>query len=811
MSPKPREPGKFTHTVASLKNLLKLANIEIPKKSKLADLRILCEQNKLVALQPPDMKSSKKICIVKCALKSAMALNEKDFEAFSGDVEKFVRIVSMMMRRASLALSFHMTKLAAADEPIPDFYDNDKVKDTFWKNWLKIGIDDVYPDTASKISYLKIEHVLGKIIDKNSNSLAIYAKEYPMHFDQILGYAGHTLKTVVTNNAWVPLFNRLARLTKKTLKALKVDKSITTYKVMSVIRSEIQEMQDWPEPLQKYVSEVRMRLEAGAGERLYDKYGYEEVTFGVMFKFNYWMQTRFEALEVKRMKLMPIFGVGRVHVRLDTRTLMAIANKILPENKLRTEIALLTKTKAARDPELYMFEDHKRPATLKKKNCVNIEDWEAYKLRLQDYEQKVNVTKESNEYKEQKARFEHLQKLQNQIVSDLFQTKYITMKLRQGYVFDSSIQTDGVSISLQFSKSVMVPTFKKNGKKIISQPDDEVVESLEYDRDLSTLLPDKKTIVIGNDPGRNNLAFVTYFDSQNSKSWSLTRGAYYADSGINKLNQEKNIRFQGIASKWIKLGGEGIGLSTSKASDIEAYLKEYSKFYEDWWTLALNRRESRYNLQRYSGKRSVMDTFYSKIKKDLTKLFPGTSIDVAYGSAVNTMPSTGKGEVAAPVGGMFAACKRVFKGNDRVSVTDEFRSTMIGWKHGTKKEHVYKTFRKTPTGIKETLHHTTNNKMPVVKDCDVKMVEAYNERKQHQGKKRRGGGSFTKSLTGDEPVFKEKERKLRYPEVRGLRFLPEVSMYFDRDREAALTIGRLHCMELLGEQRPYPFNRKCKL
>jgi hypothetical protein len=53
------------------------------------------------------------------------------------------------------------------------------------------------------------------------------------------------------------------------------------------------------------------------------------------------------------------------------------------------------------------------------------------------------------------------------------------------------------------------------------------------------------------------------------------------------------------------------------------------------------------------------------------------------------MPAKGKGEIAAPVGGMFAACKRVFKGTDKVSVTDEFRSTMLSWTYGTKKERVY--------------------------------------------------------------------------------------------------------------------------
>jgi hypothetical protein len=47
----------------------------------------------------------------------------------------------------------------------------------------------------------------------------------------------------------------------------------------------------------------------------------------------------------------------------------------------------------------------------------------------------------------------------------------------------------------------------------------------------------------------------------------------------------------------------------------------------------------------------------------------------------------------------------------------------------------------------------------------------------------------------------------RYPEVRGLRFVPETRMYLDRDKSSALAIGRLRCMELLGRARPAPFCR----
>ena len=88
-------------------------------------------------------------------------------------------------------------------------------------------------------------------------------------------------------------------------------------------------------------------------------------------------------------------------------------------------------------------------------------------------------------------------------------------------------------------------------------------------------------------------------------------------------------------------------------------------------------------------------------------------------------------------------------------------------------------------------------------------MKAYLEKKTIQGKHRRGGTSKEYDKSQGISVKKNKEGKqIRYPEVRGLRFSPEDGMYLDRDREAALTIARLCCMEKLGLPRPYPFDRR---
>ena len=110
---------------------------------------------------------------------------------------------------------------------------------------------------------------------------------------------------------------------------------------------------------------------------------------------------------------------------------------------------------------------------------------------------------------------------------------------------------------------------------------------------------------------------------------------------------------------------------------------------------------------------------------------------------------------------------------------------------------VYKSFKSDKA---EVLHHTTCIKAPFIKNPDdIERVNTYNNRKTIQGKHRRGIGDPTKQKT------------IRWPEVRGLRFNQKDCMYHDRDREAALTIARLCCMEMKGLPRPYPFDMRFKL
>ena len=95
--------------------------------------------------------------------------------------------------------------------------------------------------------------------------------------------------------------------------------------------------------------------------------------------------------------------------------------------------------------------------------------------------------------------------------------------------------------------------------------------------------------------------------------------------------------------------------------------------------------ESRSNFQRYIGKRAVLDGFFGAIKRTMVKRQPGATLRMAYGSAGPNMAPGGRGEQSVPTTGTYAACRRVF---DTV-LTDEFRSTCVGWASGVRNELVY--------------------------------------------------------------------------------------------------------------------------
>lgn len=111
---------------------------------------------------------------------------------------------------------------------------------------------------------------------------------------------------------------------------------------------------------------------------------------------------------------------------------------------------------------------------------------------------------------------------------------------------------------------------------------------------------------------------------------------------------------------------------------------------KEWWEVALKRAEARSKMRRYMGKRSTLDSFFARVYKEARQLVePREKVVMAYGAAVKTMKSHGRGEVAVPVDGAYASCVRVF-GKDKVVLESETNTTAMSWMSGRRYERVYK-------------------------------------------------------------------------------------------------------------------------
>lgn len=767
------------------------------------------------AAEPPPAQADAgpteiKLRIVKCSLRRALALPDADYALFSAMVERYVEYVSRTMRRASLALLRHLVALAEAGQPVPDLFHQ---SDTYWKNWLRWGYGS---GPAVDGGALPVPPSLGPVPA---------VPEGVVELDQVVAYAAITFRTAVQNNAYVPLIPRLTRLLKGELAHRNDPAAPDWWQVLQQLRAKEPNYTGWPVWLRDYVMDVRDRLDvpAAGGVYIHDEWG-KQMSFPRLFRFNYWMQQRFRALELRRLALSPIIKVGRKHVRLDTRVLIQMYTRLFPEDdRVRLVRQLKARHDAARkaqEPGFLHPDDvflPKAPAAIKKSSCT-AEAWDAYRKAVKDHEAVVADIRASPVYQAQLKAHRLMADARLAVTRALFSS--IPIPKSGSWEFDGSVVTDGVSVSLQYvSVRPMLDSGlprKKTSKKG-KQPSTDV-----YDRHLTTFIPGPSdgggdVLVLGVDPGRINIATVSYVidDARNKLvretghpvqySWTLSRGEYLTTSGVRHMDQKKAERFSSLHPHWSSLGADAAALRTSRLEDLDLYLTRLSAFDEQWWQLALRRRESRDNLRRYSGKRSVLDAFFSRVKRRAEKMFPGVDVRVGYGSAVLSMKPTGRGEVAVPTTGTYLACKRVF-GSKAVGVVDEAYTTQKEWETGDVKELVYAVITGDDPRTSRHLRHTTSRRPPEVLEEHRAATLAEIEKMKSAAARRRS------VLTGEPATPAPRQQpqppeRLRYPEVRGLRFSPERRMYLNRDREAARTIARLRTQELRGLLRPVPFCR----
>lgn len=846
------EAPKFTER-DRLATLLDLANVTYPKKASAGVLHDLCVAN---GLEDPEFEEFIEYSTVKCGLQSAMSLGEEEYGQFNQHVEAFVERVSRMMRRASLALSFHVTRQLRLGLPIDDLYNQ---KDTYWKDWMRVGLNDTFPTPAEAGCSVTLGVEEDGSVRVGIKDVALFVRESfqlvgpvldrlepdsPMYFDQVLTYASRLLQTVVTNNAWVPLFKRLGRLAKIMVgqwreAKLVGKKDMYADRLMTAVRSADPAMDTFPECARQWVKDVRTRLHVNEGAFVFDNHGHKTMTFEQAARFNMWMQTEFKRLEARGIKVMPVVNVGRQHVRLDTKTLNFLICSLFPNNKnvmalkelsrgvnpdkillpqapekppkgssttteyklaVKEHKALVEEIKAGSEYTEMMkaYLEHKAtmtkmaeavkpviPKAPKKPNpnTCSPEEMVAYKREKEAHERVVTCMKAGGgEAADIKAK---LDAARLEVASGVFGN----IPKRKDWSFSGMVVTDGVAVSILYQRTVRRQVVAKTKKKAARVKAEEKIAST-YDPHLTTVLDD--VAVVGLDPGRTCLACVAYvFTDKNGvlryKSWRLSRGHYYEKSGIMSAERRKAKQWASMKAGFTTLAG-----ATLKAVDeaeILEYLRLAGNISDAWWGLALLRRESRDALGAYMGKRRVLDRFFAKIHRHFRK--EGKQVEIAYGEAGLTMNPTGRGEVAVPTGGTYKAAIRAF-GEAKVKPTDESHSTKNSWETGAVKGRVYMR-------ADRTLGHTNEDKTPVVPENEKAAVMQLINDIAEKRRSTRGGGSR-------EP-FKPRGGQLRYPEVRGLRFCNETRKYVDRDLTAAMTIARLRVMEILGLGRPAPFAR----
>jgi hypothetical protein len=588
-------------------------------------------------------------------------------------------------------------------------------------------------------------------------------------------------------------------------------------RVMRAIRSAAPMIDDWPPVLCRWINDVRTRLDCEPGEYLFDNHGKDKMSFVRVVELNYWMQTQLRTLGARGIRLMPICKVKRHFVRLDVKTLGKIFAAEFPEHPLVKTVQAARKAYADAvtattgksgigDPDNYVLPS--APQKRSKKDVRSVDEWDEYKASLDAHAEEVRLVKVGEPYVRLRALYDALDDARTALPFAFFGGM---PRRASGWKFKGSIATDGVAVSALYTR--VVKRRKSHGVHPPKEPTAEP-SSLDYDRDLASV--NEQHVVLGLDPGRNNMAFIAvlYLDPVTGKlvrqRWRLTRGTYYTESGMRSADEVNAKRRAPLTTAFATIATPETTLNALYCSEIAEYVHRVRSFSDSWWKLGLDQNQSYAAMRAFRGKRRVMDGFFSRVIRDVRGAFGKEQrIDIAYGSAGLTMSPTGKGEVAVPTAGLFKACRRVAATFSDVTVTptDEHCSTKMSWETGHEKEAVYVGQLAGATGgWVKALGHVAGKTMPKVPDSLVDAVKADAVAKKEKKKKRKANAD----VDSDSGLWKKKTTKkvdVRFPEVGGLRFCPERRLFLNRDLEAACTIARLRVLELTGKARPLPFWR----
>jgi hypothetical protein len=228
-------------------------------------------------------------------------------------------------------------------------------------------------------------------------------------------------------------------------------------------------------------------------------------------------------------------------------------------------------------------------------------------------------------------------------------------------LFTGTVETDGVALCTHYTKPKITRADQKAAKKKGAQEPPRPID-LSYYR------------VLGLDPGRTNIFCIAeQNDDGTFMKYTLTRKQYYKESGMTNAEKDR-LKWQ----KGVKEEVEALSLASPKGLDLEAhaqFLAAWSVTRGALWDEFSKKKWGRSRMRVYGGKKRCMARFFNRVQAGGSD--PTKEVIIAYGAA--GFAPTGKREKAVPTKWALDECRRRFK----TWLTDEFRSTRVGWEDGT--------------------------------------------------------------------------------------------------------------------------------
>lgn len=513
--------------------------------------------------------------VIKCSLRGAICLPGDRKHDLLQCLETLVVVVSKLMRRGSLLALLHYTRLLSPDPDRPA----GTVKmwqDTGWRQAMTIGLPhfriNKLEDPEMRVTYEAYKHLfpadLGRLPTGAANTLT---------------HAADQLQTAFTNNLWMPLMPRLKRLCRAWLKHHQQhnqpDGRMKCPSVHDLVRAVELGTSDtgWAVPAVEFVTEVRRRLGlANASTKLTEAHAKRNQQ--QMLLFLAWLQQRMEVLGGNGIRLCPVFGVHRQHIKLDRTCLVHLLHGIglMPQHLVSPAAGTETGQGA-------------------------------------EYQQ---VT---------------------ELLRSVFEPPRPTMagKSRQWWGF---LATDGVAASFGYAsdKPVSKGNLRGNKTKTVAgggskeaaphaqpNPDGLVVVGID---------PGRCTIVhAATQVGRHTLEWTLA-----RKRYYLEAGLSQAQAKVGRWDAAM------INGAWHQMNQQGGALRTSSLRELTQHIAAYNSVADSWWASALQRKRAKLRLRTYGGRKRCLDRFYAGLERDVCAAEPTKRLAIAYGAATFSPSGSGR-------------------------------------------------------------------------------------------------------------------------------------------------------------------------